>query len=118
MKTPLPVDGEASYVADKLAISAIEARPPTLHGFPRIGFGFQHQPHKRCRCFGCFNAAQVQRIYRAYMGERRWRECALFRAAAEQNVQRIEQLVTGSCLRITNPVPCWPTNVNCLNDSG
>ena len=55
-------DGEASYVADKLAHSAVESRPPTLHGFPRIGFGIPHQPNKRCRCFGCFNATQVQAL--------------------------------------------------------
>ena len=55
----IPADGEQSYVADKLAVSAVESRPLTLHGFPRIGFGIPHQPNNRCRCFGCFNATQV-----------------------------------------------------------
>ena len=39
-------------------------------------------------------------------------------ASEEQNVQRIKQLVSGSCLRVKNPVPCWPTNVDCTNDAG
>ena len=33
-------------------------------------------------------------------------------------MQRIEDLVSGSRLRIKNPVPCWPTNVDCINDAG